>query len=443
MPGGFPNQLAPIHERDPRSPPVTRAPREPHTTLSSSSPLSVHALNREETATTEHRRGDRMAGERESHAKSSSRKSAAAEGPSTRVEFSAEEQLPASCVAMCPEGERAERERKRRLHRLELLPGSERERLPRADPARAVKEYSRPAAGKHRPRASELRPPAVLLRTVDYLIDGVLCPADEASARSTPFAEAYEFTFDRLRAVRQDAVVQRAGGPHIVLVLEKSVRVMVYATYRLCEETLARFEPTITDCHLQECFSWLLRNYSSERCHNEGDFQALHILYNMGSFKAMHYALQRPPEIRNSQVMRLALDINRCYLEGNFVRFFRLVRHLPFLHSCAAHRHFRFVRQQALRTYSHGHSVRNCRYPLARLSELLGLDSAGEARSLCQHCGILVGEDGCIAFQKTAMKAPVDLPKSARCVALVDSKREEWTLREILHGLQHQEEDAV
>jgi len=33
-----------------------------------------------------------------------------------------------------------------------------------------VKEYSRPAAGKSDPKPCDLRPPSVLIQTVDYLL---------------------------------------------------------------------------------------------------------------------------------------------------------------------------------------------------------------------------------------------------------------------------------
>lgn len=78
-----------------------------------------------------------------------------------------------TCMTMCPRRELQDREAQCRLHRFEILAGTENERKPKADPARVVKEYSRPAAGKDATRASDLRPPAVLLKTVCYLIDEI------------------------------------------------------------------------------------------------------------------------------------------------------------------------------------------------------------------------------------------------------------------------------
>lgn len=106
-----------------------------------------------------------------------------------------------SCQSMCPVRELRERERQKRLHRFEMMPGTERDRLPRGDPLRAVKEYSRPAAGKDSTNPAELRPPDVLLKTVCYLIDDIaasphLHPWTEASGTSFIFtASALMFRF--------------------------------------------------------------------------------------------------------------------------------------------------------------------------------------------------------------------------------------------------------
>lgn len=95
-----------------------------------------------------------------------------------------------SCHSMCSVRELRERERQKRLHRFEMVPGTERDRLPRGDPLRAVKEYSRPAAGKDSANPAELRPPDVLLKTVCYLIDDIA-----ASSHLHPWTEASGTSF--------------------------------------------------------------------------------------------------------------------------------------------------------------------------------------------------------------------------------------------------------
>jgi SAC3 domain-containing protein 1 len=89
------------------------------------------------------------------------------------------------CLSMCPIRELQDREAQNLLHRFEVLSGTERERWPRADPSGVVKEYARPAAGKDSTRPSDLRPPAVLLKTVFYLVDNIA-----ASPTLRPWTEA-------------------------------------------------------------------------------------------------------------------------------------------------------------------------------------------------------------------------------------------------------------
>lgn len=105
-----------------------------------------------------------------------------------------------ACQTMCPARELRNRERQNRLHRFEILAGTEGDRLPRGDPSRAVKEYSRPAAGKDSTNPSDLRPPEVLLRTVCYLIDSIASSPDlhlwtEASTVLAPASPHITYTF--------------------------------------------------------------------------------------------------------------------------------------------------------------------------------------------------------------------------------------------------------
>ncbi|KAK6468291.1 SAC3 domain-containing protein 1-like [Huso huso] len=332
-----------------------------------------------------------------------------------------------TCAGMCSERERLERQRQKRLHRFEILPGTERDRLPSADPGRAVKEYSRPAAGKDSTCPSELRPPAVLLKTVCYLTDEIA-----SGQTGAPWTEVYGFVFDRLRSARQDLTIQRVSGRPCVAVLERTLRFLVYASYRLCQEPLRCFDPKINDTHVQECFSWLLDCYQEGIHDNEPEVQALALLYNLGSLHALHHTLQLPEPVRSSAPVRLAASVSRAYLEGNLVRFFRLLRSLTFLQSCAVHRHLPRCRQEMLLFYSHGYSSRNCRYPLPLLAELLALAGPGEAAELCREHGITVSGDT-VAFLKTAFRYPPALV-SRHSYELVDRKQGDRNIAEVIHG---------
>ncbi|CAB1324360.1 unnamed protein product [Coregonus sp. 'balchen'] len=299
------------------------------------------------------------------------------------------------CLSMCPVRELQDRETQNLLHRFEVLAGTEREHWPRADPSRVVKEYARPAAGKDSTRPSDLRPPAVLLKTVFYLIDNIA-----ASPTLRPWTEASHLHC-MPSLVRQDMIIQRVSGADCVAVLERTIRFLIYASYRLCGEPLRLYDPRINDTHLQESLSWLLDCYTKR--------------------------------IRSSPVMRLALSVSRAFMERNPVRLFRLAHSLNFLQSCALHRHLEACRRDLLLLYSHGHSSKNCRFPLHKLAHILALD-VPLTTQLCQAHGVEVHGDS-VVFSKTSFTEPeAGKLQCAHFHELVDRKQSDLTVGSIIHG---------
>ncbi|XP_057697590.1 SAC3 domain-containing protein 1 isoform X2 [Corythoichthys intestinalis] len=336
-----------------------------------------------------------------------------------------------TCQTMCPTVEMHKRESQRRLHRFEMLVGTEKDRRPRADPRRIVKEYSRPAAGKDSAGPADLRPPTVLLKTVCYLIDEVA-----AAPQLHPWTEVYSFVFDRLRSVKQDMIIQRANGPDCVAILERTVRFLIYASYRLCGEPLRLFDPRINDTHLQENLNWLLECYANGNGPhpNQEEFQALCLLYNLGSHRAMQHIMELPAPLRHSPTLTLAISINRSFLERNPVRLLRLAHRLNFLQACALHRHMTASRKDLLLIYSHGYSSRNCRFPLDALSKLLALEESLTS-TLCQVCGVEVNTDQQVVFSKGAFAEP---EQGKLCCSfyhnIVSEKQKVLALSNLLHG---------
>lgn len=95
-----------------------------------------------------------------------------------------------------------------------------------ADDTKVVKEFARSAAGITAPKHYELRTPAALWRTINYLLSDVLL--DERK----PFNVVYDFIFDRLRAVRQEIVIQNFDEKTTVERIEPIVMFLAYSAYR-------------------------------------------------------------------------------------------------------------------------------------------------------------------------------------------------------------------
>ncbi|XP_073410546.1 SAC3 domain-containing protein 1 [Dendrobates tinctorius] len=344
------------------------------------------------------------------------------------------------CLDMCPKRERQERESQGRLHQYEIQKAQRAGKGPRgrgrpiADPKKTVKEYSRPAAGKELSCPTDLRPPATLAKTVQYLVMDVCSSVNFRELSS--LAKAYSFVFDRLRAVRQDLIVQRIRGPGGALVLEGSLGFLLCATYLVRDLPLADYDEVLHSTQVRESFAELIECYKgSGEFPRQAEFQSLLLLYNLGNTDTTHRALQLPCALRQSPHVRLALDINKAHLENNWVRLFRLVSQLNCLQACAFYRHLPSSRHKALCTLIHGYSSRNCRFPLDLLTRLLALESPSLATEMCNKRGqtVTAGEQPSVLFLKATLK-DVKPENPGREVNLVEKKKGKASWAEVMIG---------
>ncbi|XP_006861142.1 PREDICTED: SAC3 domain-containing protein 1 [Chrysochloris asiatica] len=341
-----------------------------------------------------------------------------------------------TCPDLCPAAERAQRERERRLHRFEVAPGCRGDQ-PRADPQRAVKEYSRPAAGKPRPPPSQLRPPRVLLTVVRYLAGEVAERADASRA------EVASFVADRLRAVRLDLAWQSADDAEVAAVLEAALATLLAVVARLGPDSMhGPADRGLLQTQVQESFGSLRRCYARGTVPHprQAAFQGLFLLFNLGSLEALHEVLQLPATLRACPPLRTALAIDAAFREGNTARLFRLLRTLTYLPSCAVHGHMAQARRRALTRLARALSTpKGQTLPLGFMVHLLALDGADEARDLCQAHGLpLDGEEG-VVFLRGRYKEEGQ-PHAGSCHLLVDSKLRGRTLEDVIMA---EEEDKV
>ena len=131
------------------------------------------------------------------------------------------------CTDMCAASERQEREMNKDLSRFEMEPGTEhftgKGQTPKVRHEWAVKKYHRPTvdlAGEtpSYQRPEEVRPPEVLLATMEYLtrlLERKVClpfsyaRTDVDLLQDVAYTELEKFVRDRTRAIRQDFVLQR------------------------------------------------------------------------------------------------------------------------------------------------------------------------------------------------------------------------------------------
>ncbi|CAH0388688.1 unnamed protein product [Bemisia tabaci] len=245
-----------------------------------------------------------------------------------------------ACQCMCPAKERNLRSKERMIHILEtnldLQTFRQTKNIP-ADSNRMVKKFSRSAAGQELSHPELLRPPEVLLRTVNYLLS------------------------------------ELSGSPP------------------------AEFDSHLNYNHLNECLKRLLTCYdelnteSAER----DEMEAVFLLLNPGHSEPLlrYLSLKKDlfffvPHFRG-KLANAGFRISKAWLASNFAKCSREIRKsvTPIL-ACTISRSLPILRRNILKIMSAGYSSKNQCYPVSKLVQFLLCNDATEAFSYCQFYNI-------------------------------------------------------
>ncbi|KAF9495569.1 hypothetical protein BDN71DRAFT_1589686 [Pleurotus eryngii] len=198
-----------------------------------------------------------------------------------------------TCMDMCPRFERYRRERENNLTEWETIPGTK-----RVDHKRAVKMYERAAGDKTLP--SDLRPPIILKRTLDYLFRQLLPTGG--------FHRAFSFIRDRSRAVRNDFTMQHETGPLAMECHERCARFHILALHFERDET--DFSIPMEEQQLMYALQSLKEFYADQR----DNYQSPHELEMRVYHRLIHIRDQRerhddiPTYITEHPVFKLTTD---------------------------------------------------------------------------------------------------------------------------------------
>ncbi|CAN1854158.1 SAC3 family protein B, partial [Linum perenne] len=248
------------------------------------------------------------------------------------------------CPDMCPESERAERERKGDLDQYERLDGDRNQ----TNRFLAVKKYTRTAERE----ANLIRPMPVLQKTIGYLLSLLDKPYD------SEFLGKYNFLWDRMRAIRMDLRMQHIFDSEAITMLEQMIRLHVVAMHELCEYTKGEGFSEGFDAHLNieqmnKTSVELFQMYDDHRKNgisvpSEKEFRGYYALLKLDKhpgYKVEPSELsldlaKMTPEIRQTAEVLFARDVARACRTGNFIAFFRLARKATYLQACLMHAHF-------------------------------------------------------------------------------------------------------
>ncbi|KAG7665342.1 SAC3 [[Candida] subhashii] len=286
-----------------------------------------------------------------------------------------------SCLDMCPVFERVRRQLENNVKALEKDPVTN-----KISKERAIKAFSRPAAGQPPPLPSEVRPPHILKYTLDFLVENIL----------GQLPEAHSFIWDRTRSIRQDFTYQNSFGPEAIDCNERIVRIHLLSLHIMAgseieysqQQELEQFNKALQT--LMEIYQDVRNN--GGKCPNEAEFRAYHLLSHLRDPELEREIQNLPNVIFQDPKVQLALKLRSIISQNNivergfintvgalnlFVEFFRIVysEETPFLMACLLETHFNEIRFYALKSMARSYHTKGRPYAAESLAEILGFDS--------------------------------------------------------------------
>lgn len=291
------------------------------------------------------------------------------------------------CEKFCPANEYRLRVRERLVHKFESSKNG----------YQLVKQFSRPAAGQKCPGDKDVRSPECLVRCVRYLVTTVM----QAEVARADITDVYDFVFDRLRAVRQDLVLQAAvPAQDQVFILGVCVRFHVVMGHLLARH--ASFSAHINSQHQLDCvkscllLQGALVEPSTHTLASLDTLQCLYLLTNLDSAHAVNWAINQPSSSGGGS-LGMCLDVARSYREGNYVRFFRQVANLPSLFLLAVFKYCKLLLSLAVSVNRLAYKSPNIKFPCDHLARLLWVSRTGNLETYLRCKGFKV-DNGFVWF---------------------------------------------
>ncbi|KAM0947886.1 hypothetical protein DsansV1_C07g0072401 [Dioscorea sansibarensis] len=318
-----------------------------------------------------------------------------------------------TCPDMCPEKERAQRERLRDLSVFERLNGNP----GRTSSSLAVKKFCRTMSTIH-VQTSDIRPPSVLQTTLKYLL-GLL------ESTGHPFDVVHDFIFDRTRSIRQDLTMQQIINDQAIHMYEEMVKFHIISHCKLARYSGKSDESSLYYLNMEQlmkCLLSLFDMYDMARrskgvMKNEAEFRSYYVLLHLGcKIPTMGNSLSSwfrriPFSILQSNEMCLARSLLRYYRMGDYIRFFSTTTTgASHLQLCLLEPVLNEVRAQAL-AYINLCGYKVNPYPLTHLSKLLMIQEQ-DLESLCSACGLETCIDEAGTKLLPAKQTSFSLPKS-------------------------------
>ncbi|EGV60487.1 mRNA export factor Sac3 [Yamadazyma tenuis ATCC 10573] len=304
-----------------------------------------------------------------------------------------------TCLDMCPTFERVRRQLENNVKRLEKDPATD-----KISTDKAVKAFSRPAAGQPPPLPSEVRPPFVLMKTLDYLITNIV----------PKLPDAHSFVWDRTRSIRQDFTYQNYYGPEAIDCNERIVRIHLISLHIMAGNEVEYSQQQELE-QFNKALQTLMEIYQDVRnrgglCPNEPEFRAYYLLSHLRESEVEREIQNLPDYILYNDLVQLAIKFRSLSSQNNivergfkngvgslnlFVEFFRLVykETTPFLMACLLETQFNEIRFYALKSMTRGYHTKGKAYDGDTLRAMLGFDTVEQMIKFIEYYDIDVIND--------------------------------------------------
>ena len=368
-----------------------------------------------------------------------------------------------TCEDMCPDFEKLTRINEHDV------PGPEKELAPDGkslwpSPRKMIKALARSAAGQEAPLPMDVRSPAALKMTVDYLIHEVLGKEGE-------LAPLHGFLWDRTRAVRRDFVFQSSMNAtelaDQINCLERISRFHVVSLHQMSRQDVVA-ESFVEQQELEQLGKALLSlvhtyddcKAKGIKCENESEFRAYYVLFN-GKNPGILETVQdwgwkfwgESDEVKTAVSLVEALQ-NITNLQGPlkpyastdiaqnaYSRFFSIVedRQVSYTMACFAEIHFNAVRRSALKTILASYRKQRDQskdWTLEKLNTYLKFDDENEIIDFGEAHGLRFeeneGEEYLVLDSDNQMEDPFPPLKQRHSYSLVERKRGKYSLPDVI-----------
>ena len=377
-----------------------------------------------------------------------------------------------TCEDMCPEFEKITRIVEHDVQSAEKEPALDGSLWPA--PRRMVKALARSAAGQDAPLPMDVRSPAALRRTLDYLLHTIL-------GEDGDLQTVHGFLWDRTRAIRRDFVFQSSMSPaeqaDQIYCLERITRFHVIALHQMSQADVVAedFSEQQEVEQLGKALLSLIHAYEDCQaqgisCENEAEFRAYYVLFNShnsGILETVHNwgwkfwgesdqiktavslveALQNIWDTRGPLKPHSATDIAQNY----YCRFFSIVadKQVSYTMACFAEIYFNSVRMSVLKTIIASYRKQRDQtkdWTLPRLNSYLRFDDEEQIIEFGEAYGLQFGEiDGevYLSFESDDVQDPFPPFKQPHSYALVERKRGEHSLPAAINATVYDEGDVA